>query len=329
MPSSLSSPVVAIGELLWDLLPSGARLGGTTTNFAVFSARLGQSAALVSRLGNDQLGNSARQLLQQVAQDPLPSGAPASLSLAHIQTGDDLPTGTVAVVLRADGAPRYEIAEPVAWDCITLSPELLDLARHATVICFGTLAQREEVSRETIRGFIAAAGPQCVRVCDLNLRSPFCTADVLRWCLAHTDILKVSDEELPEVARLLNQPALAAGFPLTDPATTDQLADASASALLHVASQCRLVAITLGAHGSFLADRTHTHRHPGFPTHVVDTVGAGDAFTAGLIHAFLADASLAQMSEVANLCGSFVASQPGASPQLTPPILARIHAALA
>ena len=327
MRSNPTAPIVAIGELLWDMIPSGARLGGTTTNFAVLTTRLGDYAALISCIGDDTLGHDAAQRLSQLVTEP---GAETHLDLSCIQISRTLPTGTVSVTLDNSGRPQYEINSPVAWDAILLSDATLALASRASVLCFGTLAQRHEISRDSIRRLIDAANPDCVRVCDLNLRAPFGNAEVIRWCLSHTDVLKVSDEEIPEVARLLGVPSIAAGFP--DATGDDALTTAAshaASALLAFAPQCRLVSITLGPHGSLLADRTGTYRHRGFQVKVADTVGAGDAFTAGLVHAFIRGASLAQISEVSNRCGSFVASQIGATPELPPELLASIESALA
>lgn len=327
MQSNPSAPTLAIGELLWDLIPSGARLGGASTNFAVLSARLGDYAALISCIGDDPLGHKAAERLADLASTP---GTKAHLDLSGIQLSRTLPTGTVGVSLDPDGRPQYEIHNPVAWDAILVSQPLLEMAQSAAVICFGTLAQRHDISRHSIRTLIEAAGPQCVRVCDLNLRAPFCSAEVIRWCIAHADVLKISDEELPEVARLLGEPAIATGFP---PATADDealtaAATACAQALLSFAPQCRLVSITLGPHGSLLADRSGTYRHKGFVVDVVDTVGAGDAFTAGLVHAYIRGASLAQISEVSNLCGSHVASQSGATPELPESLLQKIQSVL-
>jgi len=320
MSSSFSAPIVAIGELLWDLLPSGPRLGGTTTNFAVLCARLGQFSALASRVGNDALGRKALQQLRETASS-------ANFNAGFVQTSTTLPTGTVSVTLDADGRPQYGIDVPVAWDEIELSPQLLELAGLASVVCFGTLAQRRSPSCESIHVFVQATAPACVRVCDVNLRMPFCTAEKLRWSLQHATLLKVSDEELPEVARLLDLPIEQAPAHNQAEALTRWAADA-ASSLLTAAAECRLVAITLGPHGSLLADRAQTHRHLGFPVTVADTIGAGDAFTAGLVHGYLAGASLAGISTAANLCGSYVASQQGATPELPTKLLAAIRAAL-
>ena len=326
MQSNLSAPTLAIGELLWDLIPTGARLGGASTNFAVLTARLGNFSALISCIGDDPLGHQAALRLAALADTP---DAKGHLDLAGIQISRTLPTGTVAVSFDCNHRPQYEIVSPVAWDAILVPPQALELSRHAAVICFGTLAQREEVSRDSIRALIQAAGPECIRVCDLNLRAPFVSAEVVCWCLQHADVLKISDEELPEVARLVGQPSLAEGIasPVDDEALT-AAATKTAQALLEFAPQCRLVAITLGPHGSLLADRSGIHRHRGFVIRVADTVGAGDAFTAGLVHAYLRGASLAQISEVSNLCGSHVASHPGATPELPPALLGAIAEAL-
>ena len=326
MRSNPSAPVVAIGELLWDIIPSGVRLSGTITNFSVVTLRLGDYAALISCLGNDTLGHDAAQRLTALVSKP---GTATHLDLSCIQVSHTLPTGTVSVTLDTAGHPQYAINSPVAWDAILVSGEMIELAARASVICFGTLAQRHEISRDSIRGLVAKAHPDCVRVCDLNLRAPFGSSEVVRWCLAHADVLKVSDEELPEVARLLGDPSIAAGFPASsgDEALTAAATEA-ANALLTFAPQCRLVSITLGPHGSLLADRTGTYRHRGYPVNVADTVGAGDAFTAGLVHAYVRGASLAQISEVSNRCGSYVASQIGATPELPLSLLEAIDSAL-
>jgi fructokinase len=326
MQADLSAPVLAAGELLWDMMPSGARLGGTTANFAVLCAQLGEYAALISCVGNDPLGREATGRLAALA-----SGAAVKthLDLSGIQVSPDLPTGTVSVTVNEEGRPQYQIDSPVAWDAIQLTPQLLDLASHTAVICFGTLAQRSQVSRASIRALVEAAGSRCVRVCDLNIRAPFCTTEVLEWCLSHADVLKVSDEELPQVARLLGKPRIAAGFPCeTGDSSLTEVATQSALALLDSSPHCKLVSITLGPHGSLMASREGVYRHKGRVVEVRDTVGAGDAFTAGMVHAYIRDASLAQMSEVSNLCGSYVASQFGATPELPAALIEEIRSIL-
>ncbi len=326
MKSSIASPILSAGELLWDLLPSGPRLGGTTANFAVLCARLGDYVALVSRVGRDELGRRAM--------DQLKTAADAALTRDHfdltaIQCSDLLPTGTVTVTLDEKRKPRYTIESPVAWDEITLSSDLLNLAKTASAVCYGTLAQRQNPSRESIRALVCATSGNCARVCDVNLRMPFCSADTLHWCLEQATVLKVSDDELPEVGRLLKVRSI---VPAPSDGTDDELlndwAQNAAHSLLESASRCRVVAITLGPHGSLLVDRQRTHRHRGFTVKVVDTIGAGDAFTAGMVHAYLRGASLEQINTVSNLCGSYVASQSGATPEVPEKLLDEIRATL-
>ena len=310
MPEITAPEVVGIGELLWDILPSGPRLGGTVANFAVFSARLGNRAVLVSSVGDDDYGRIARGILAQ-----------PNLDLRQLQLSADHSTGTVEVTLSVDNQPSYSIPANVAWDFIRFTPTLRDAAPGANAVCFGTLGQRHEVSRSTIRGFVAATAPECVRVCDINIRMPDCTPEVLHWSMAHATIIKASDEELPLAFSFLSE------LGLTRPPVTIT-PETAARALLEYFPNCKLVATTLGAEGSLVTSREGAFRHPGFPIKVVDTVGAGDAFTAGLLHAYLRGASLSQMAEVGNLCGSYVAGQPGATPLLSAELTDHIRALL-
>lgn len=326
MRSTASSPIVSVGELLWDLLPTGPRLGGTTANFAILTARLGDFSSLISCVGHDAFGDAALRELEAVA---LSGELKGHFDISGVQRSEDLPTGTVGVTLDEQRVPRYTIAEPVAWDQIQLSDELVRRVRSASAICFGTLAQREDVSRETIRSLVGATHAECVRVCDVNLREPFINAETIAWSLHHATVLKISCEELPAVARLLGEPSICTDeiMHATEPLQT-RLGEHAARSLLEVVPSCQLLAITLGARGSLLATREGTDRHRGFPVQVVDTIGAGDAFTAGLVHSFVRGATLPQISVVSNLCGSFVASQPGATPAIPPALLLSIEAAL-
>ena len=259
---------------------------------------------MVSSVGDDDYGREARTALMQ-----------PNLELEQLQEDRVHPTGTVEVSFSADKQPRYLIHRNVAWDFIRLTPELLGVARAADAVCFGTLPQRHEVSRLTIRSFVEATAPKCARVCDVNLRMPDCSPEVLHWSMAHASIIKLSDEELPQVFSMLNEQA-------------PNSPQAAAYTLLEDFPGCQLVATTLGPHGSLLTTRESTFGHPGFPIKVVDTVGAGDAFTAGLVHAYLRGASLPQMAEIGNLCGSYVASQPGATPPLSRELIERIGSSL-
>jgi fructokinase len=301
--------IVAVGELLWDLLPSGPRLGGAVANFAVFCARLGNRTVLVSSIGNDKYGKAAHSMMMQ-----------PNLDLRQLQINETRPTGTVDVTFSADNQPNYVISPGVAWDFIQLTPGLLATVLAADAICFGTLPQRDEVSRSTIRRLVDAAPPECVRVCDINIRMPDCSPEVLCWSVAHANIIKVSEEELPLAFSFLGGLGLPEG----------QLTPETASrALLENFPDCKLVATTLGAEGSLVSTRDGAFRHPGFPIKLVDTVGAGDAFTAGLLHAHLRGASPPLMAEIGNLCGSYVAGQQGATPALSAQLIESIRALLA
>jgi fructokinase len=298
--------IAGIGELLWDKLPTGARLGGAVANFAVMSARLGNHTSLVSSIGDDSYGKAAMDLLSQ-----------PNLDLSQLQISASHPTGTVEVSFSSANQPSYSISTAVAWDFIRLMPQLLQHASTADALCFGTLGQRHEVSRATIQSLVQAALPHCVRVCDVNLRMPFCTPEILAWSMAHATIIKVSDEELPMVFSLLQSAGIGGMEVSANPRW-------AADSLLDYFPQCAMVAMTLGPHGCRLSTRGATTQHPGFPIKLVDTVGAGDAFTAGLVHAYLRGASLKQIAEIGNLCGSFVASQSGATPPLPPQLTQQI-----
>jgi len=308
MSESKVPRIVAVGELLWDLLPGAARLGGAPANFAVFCARLGNCSTLVSSLGNDDYGNAARGQLVQ-----------PNLDLTQLQMNDTYPTGTVNVTFSANGQPSYVISRDVAWDFIRATPGLLATVRAADAICFETLPQRHEVSRSTIRSLVEAAPAECVRVCDINIRMPDCSPEVLHWSVAHADIIKVSDEELPLTFSFLG------GLGLPPQQLTP---DTASRALLENFPDCKLVATTLGAEGSMISTREGIFRHPGFPVKLADPVGAGDAFTAGLLHAYLRGASPALMAKIGNLCGSYVAGQQGATPALSVELIASIRAEL-
>ena len=193
MTSSRKRPlVVGLGEVLWDLLPSGKQLGGAPANFAYHARILGAEAYVASSVGNDADG---REILAELDRLGLDRHA-VSIDPAH-------PTGTVSVELDSQGKPAYIIHKDVAWDHIALTPHALALARRADVVCFGTLAQRCLQSRATIAAFLAATRESCLRIFDINLRQHFYNEQIVMAGLRAADVLKLNDEELPIVARLL------------------------------------------------------------------------------------------------------------------------------
>ena len=280
--------IVGLGELLWDLLPSGRQLGGAPANFAYFANLLGDRGVVASRVGNDDLGRKAADRLRQLGS-----------STEYLQCDPTHATGTVEVRLDAAGQPQFEIARPVAWDVLEWTPAWKNLAEKADAVCFGSLAQRSAASRQTILLFLRSTRPRTLRVFDVNLRPPFYSREVLEASVAVADIVKLNHDELPVLAGLL-------GIPFSGQRSTAQ-------ALLHT-SNAKLVCVTRGSCGSLLLGNEGAVEHPGFRVAVADTVGAGDAFTATLVHHCLREAPLQEMNQAANRVGAWVATQAGATP---------------
>jgi fructokinase len=289
--------ILGIGELLWDVLPEGTRLGGAPANFSVMAGRLGNHAAVLSRIGRDDLGREAVHLL-----DPLPSDT------SFLQIDPSHETGRVTVSLN-EGQPAYTIHHPAAWDFMELTDEWVRLAERADAICFGSLAQRSIESRQTIQTLAAQASSRCVRIFDVNLRPPFFSSEVIQESLELATVFKMNDTEVPQVLALL-------GMPAEDNVYEDSLRR-SAERLLMEFPTLQMVAITCGWNGSLLVTPDQWHRHAGFSIKVGDTIGAGDAFTAALAHYLLRGAELPVLNEAGNRWGSWVASQSGAMPRLT------------
>jgi len=280
--------IVGLGEMLWDVFPNRKELGGAPANFAYMISLLGDEGVVASRVGRDRLGNAAARRLAKLG-----------LSQEWLQLDRNSPTGTVKVQVFEDGQPKFQIAENVAWDNFEWTSQWQALAGRASAVCFGSLAQRSARSRKTIRLFLQNLPPNAVKVFDVNLRQSFFSADILRESAKSADIMKVNADELSRVSELLGYKS-----------NTKE----AASWLLNTC-ELKLVCVTEGPSGSSLVAADGVHRHPGFPTQVADTVGAGDAFTAALIHHYLRGATLDEMNEAANRMGSWVASQVGATPK--------------
>ncbi len=285
----MSYSIAGIGELLWDLLPSGPQLGGAPANFAYHAHALGGEAQVISRVGNDPLG---REIIGRIEAMGLLS--------ASIQTDETAPTGTVTVALDGNGVPSYTIHENTAWDRIAVTPESLALVRAADAVCFGSLAQRSPISRESIERLVSSAPAAAWRVFDINLRQHYYSRDVIESSLHLANVLKINDDELPVVTGL---------FSLSGN-VEKQIASLAAAFSLN------MVALTRGGNGSLLyRDGDWSDCSPA-PVNVVDTVGAGDAFTAalvlGLLHGDTLDVTHAFASEVAG----YVCTRTGATPLL-------------
>ncbi|MGP0020704.1 MAG: carbohydrate kinase family protein [Candidatus Sulfotelmatobacter sp.] len=298
----MKKKVVGLGEVLWDLLPERTCLGGAPANFAYITTLLGDEGIVASRVGEDSRGLEALRRMEEL-----------ELDIEHVQTDRDRATGTVKVELDAKGMARFEIAHPVAWDFLEWTADWQRLGKEADAVCFGSLAQRSDASRATIREFVRAASPAAVKVFDVNLRQSFYSQEVLAESMRLADIVKLNDEELPRVMSL-------AGFSGGDADSFSHGDELAAARCLIGAYDLKLVCITRGGRGSLLVrSGSETSEHPGFRVRVADTVGAGDAFTAGLVHEYLRGVDtgrtdLNEMNEVANRVGAWVASEVGAMP---------------
>lgn len=281
--------ITAIGEVLWDMLPAGKQLGGAPANFAVHAKGLGADAALVSRVGEDDLGREIRvQFMRR------------GLVTLTIQKDAVAPTGTVDVAVDAAGQPNYTIREDAAWDRLEADDHARAAIASSAAVCFGSLGQRSPAARAAIQSLIADAPPETLRVFDVNLRSPHWTPEVIEQSLRLANVLKLNDHELPMMA---NQ------FGITGD-DRDRLSG------LAKKFDLKLVALTRGAHGSLLWADGQWSDHPGVPVTVRDAVGAGDAFTAALVVGWLKGRDLDAINDHANRVAAYVCSQPGATPEL-------------
>jgi fructokinase len=280
---------VGVGELLWDDLPGGRRAGGAALNFAFHCRELGADGVVVSRVGDDADGHALRAEVRRLG-----------LSDAFIQTDPTRPTGTVSVTL-ADGVPAYRIAEGVAWGHLEWTPTLERLAEAADAVCFGTLPLRHPVARRTVLTFAEEnrkAILPSVRVLDLNLRTPRPEKAVLADALSAAEWVKATEDELTEVAHQ---------FGLNEPELIDMHREADAG---HEAAWF----VTAGPNGGRVVTPGGAWAEPGVPAAVVDTVGAGDAFTAAMVVMRLKDHPWADCLRFAVRYAAAVCEHPGPTP---------------
>jgi fructokinase len=287
----MSFEVVGIGEVLWDLLPGGRQLGGAPANFAYHAGALGAVAQVVSRVGRDELGRELLTRLQQLG-----------LLTDAVEEDATAPTGTVTVEVQADGQPHFTIHEDVAWDRIAGDAAGRRAVAAADAVCFGTLAQRSEVSRRSIRTLLRAAPAEGLRIFDVNLRQNYYSHAVIEESLALANVVKVNESELAHLPEMFGLPGDERGR------------------IAVLAQRCglRLVACTRGQAGSLLYSEGRWFEHPGEPVKVLDTVGAGDSFTAALALGLLAGWPLDEVHRRASAVAAYVCSQPGGTPKLPP-----------
>lgn len=281
--------IIGLGEVLYDVLPLGAKLGGAPANFAYHASQFGFDAMAVSAVGNDVLGDQALSTFDENG-------------LKYIIPRVPYPTGTVNVSLDAEGVPTYTFTPNVAWDHIPFTPEMEDAAKDACAVCFGSLAQRSEDSKKTIMSFLDATPEACLKIFDINLRGNFYDKETIRNGLRHCDILKINDEELVIVGRMFDYPGL------------DM--EEKCRIIMH-RYHLKMVVLTCGTNGSYVfAPNDFKSFQPTPKVEVADTVGAGDSFTGSFTAAILSGKSVKEAHALAVKVSAFVCTQKGAMPKL-------------
>ncbi|MBP3517413.1 MAG: carbohydrate kinase [Parabacteroides sp.] len=287
--------VVGMGEVLWDVLPEGKKIGGAPANFAYHVSQFGLPGCVVSAIGDDPLGS---EILEDFASKGL------DCLIEHVP----YPTGTVQVEIDQAGVPQYEIQENVAWDNIPYTSRLEALAKQTRAVCFGSLAQRNVVSRETIGRFLDAMPREEDRlvVFDVNLRQGFYNKEILDDSMKRCNILKINDEELVAVSRLFGYP----GVDLQDKCR-----------ILLGKYNLKMLILTCGVNGSYVFTPGPVSFLPTPQVEVADTVGAGDSFTAAFISSVLKGKSVAEAHSLAVRTSAFVCTKKGAMPVLPQTLL--------
>lgn len=281
--------IVGIGELLWDVFPEGKQLGGAPVNFAYHAALFGFNCIGISAIGNDKLGDEIEELLHQKKVKTLISRV-------------GFPTGTVQVKIDAKGVPSYEIKKNVAWDNIPWSNELQKIAEQTVAVCFGTLAQRSEVARDSINRFLdTMPSENTYKIFDINLRQDFYTKDNIECSLQKCNVLKMNDEELIIVAKMFG--------------CTTNNAEKDCQKLLND-FDLKMLILTCGTDGSYVFSKDETSFYETPKVDVADTVGAGDSFTAAFCASILEGNSISLSHKKAVEVSAFVCTQNGAMPDL-------------
>jgi len=282
--------ILAIGEVLWDLLPSGRKVGGAPANFAFHAMQLGGDVRILSRIGNDELGREVIEFYHSL-----------ELSTELLETDMTAPTGTVGVELSTEGQPKYTIHENVAWDKIEATESALRFAHNADAVYFGSLAARTDPALQTIETLVSQTKPSALRVLDLNLRDPFVDRNVIASLLQLTNVLKLNDEELTRSAAMFG---------------------VSSNNVRHHVDWfinnygLKMLILTCGEQGSRIFADGKEYVCESRKIEVVDTVGAGDAFTAMIVVGLLSGLSMETLHKRANEIAAFVCTQSGATPRL-------------
>lgn len=290
MSAEKKAVIVGLGEILWDMLPEGRQLGGAPANFAYHCHALGAEGLVVSAVGEDKDGIDIFNSLSELG-----------IETSYLEKVKHYSTGTVSVQLSHDGHADYTIHSPVAWDYMHWSDSLSVLAKKCDAVCFGSLAQRNTVSRKTIQRFLEATSKECMRVFDVNLRQDYATVEIVRQSLKLANLLKLNDEELPRVVAMLG------------------ISESEETTLINeLISRYDLacVMLTKGSAGSTLYTKDETSFCESQDVTVVDTVGAGDSFTAAAVMGFIEGKTLKGLHQRASEIADYVCTQHGATPLL-------------
>ena len=289
--------VVGMGEALWDVLPEGKKIGGAPANFAYQVSQSGRHRRVVSAVGDDKLGMESLDNFREKKLNAMVEIVP-------------YPTGTVQVELDDEGVPCYDIKEGVAWDNIPYTPALEDLAKHTKAVCFGSLAQRSVVSRETINRFLDAMSTEnTLKIFDINLRQGFYTKEILCNSFRKCNVLKINDEELVTVSRMFGYP----GIDLQDKCW-----------ILLAKYNLKMLILTCGVNGSYVFTPGDVSFVETPKVEVADTVGAGDSFTAAFVASILSGLSIGEAHKLAVETSAYVCTQNGAMPVLPESLKERV-----
>lgn len=283
----MKNTVVGLGEILWDIFPERKVLGGAPANFAYHVSQFGFNGYAVSAIGNDLLGKEILKSLEEK-------------ELNYLIEQTDFPTGTVKVQLDGRGIPTYEITENVAWDNIPFTTRLENLAKNTTTVCFGSLAQRNEVSRATIHKFLDLMPADSLKVFDINLRLKYFSKDIIIDSLNKASALKLNDEEIVKIAEIFELQG-------TDEELCQQLLDKY---------KLKFLILTKGTRGSYVLTPYEKSFLATPKVTIADTVGAGDSFTAAFVASYLNGRSIAQSHQLAVEVSAYVCQQHGAMPRL-------------
>ena len=286
----MNCKIIGMGEALWDMLPDGKKIGGAPANFAYHMSQLGFDSCVVSAIGNDASGDEIVEVFR-------------AKSLDHQLERVGFSTGMVLVTLDAEGVPCYEIKEGVAWDNIPFTDSLQELALATRAVCFGSLAQRSAVSRETINRFLDVMpdGEGQYKIFDINLRQHFYTKEIIEDSFRKCNVLKINDDELVVVSTLF-------GYPATDFQETCRM--------LIEQYHLRMLILTCGTNGSYVFAPGEISFFETPKVLIADTVGAGDSFTAAFCASILKGKSISEAHKFAVDVSAYICTQSGAMPRL-------------